>query len=249
MGHALAATFTNQRLLYAIITGTIPSFLWLLFWLRRDRSHPEPAKLLIFCFILGAAGVMLAGPLEGFAKTLTHEGTQRIVAWALIEELLKYIPVYLIALRSVYNDEPIDPSIYMITCALGFAALENIFYILHPSATTSLTTSLLTGSLRFFGSTLLHSIASCFVGFMIALSPKHYKAIGAFLGIAGATFLHSTFNFFILQNTTASFLQVYGYLWVAAIISFMIMEKLRRIPLTPTASAVASTVQPLTTPS
>lgn len=241
MGHVVASTFTNEHLLYAIITGTLPSLLWLLFWLRLDRGHREPAKLLIFCFILGAAGVMLAGPLEGFAKLFTHTDTQRIVVWAAIEEILKYIPVYLIALRSVSNDEPIDPSIYLITCALGFAALENIFYVLHPAANISLTTSLLTGGLRFFGSTLLHSIASCFVGFMIALSPRTYKGIGAVLGLIGATFLHSTFNFFILKNDTASFLQVYGYLWVAAIISFMIMEKLRRIPLTPIAAAPLTT--------
>jgi hypothetical protein len=43
--------------------------------------------------------------------------------------------------------------------------------------------------------------------------------------------LHATFNFFILKKDTASTIQIYGYLWIAAIISHIILEKLRRIPM------------------
>jgi len=240
MGSALIHNLNFEQLLFVIVTGTLPSLLWLSFWLRRDRNHPEPKGLLFFCFLLGAAGVIFAGPLEGFFKQFAGTDTQRITIWAAIEEVLKFLPVYLIALRTSYNDEPIDPAIYMITAALGFAALENVFYVLQPLSTTTITATLLTGSLRFFGSTLLHSIASCFVGIAIGLSPRGTKGIGAVLGLAGATFLHSTFNFFILKNTTASFLQVYGYLWVSAIICFLIMEKLRRIPFTATPSVSIS---------
>jgi RsiW-degrading membrane proteinase PrsW (M82 family) len=243
--HSAATQFTIDQIVFAVATGFIPSFIWLLFWLKRDRSHPEPTALLVICFLLGAAGVLFAGPLEGFAKGFAANDTERIVFWAGIEEVLKFIPVSLVALHSRFNDEPIDPAIYMITAALGFAALENIFYVLHPLNSVGYTASLLNGSLRFFGSTLLHSIASALVGFTIALSPKGFKGMGALLGLIGATFLHSTFNFFILKNTTASFLQIYGYLWVAAIISFMIMEKLRRIPLASESSKENLSSQPV----
>jgi RsiW-degrading membrane proteinase PrsW (M82 family) len=229
--HSAVTQFTLDQILFAVATGFVPSFIWLLFWLKRDYDHSEPVLLLTLCFLIGASMVLFAGPLEGFAKTFTHNDTERIAVWAAIEEVLKFIPVALVALHSRFNRDPLDAAMFMATSALGFAALENIFYVLHPLSSVGYTASLLNGSLRFFGSTLLHSIASIFVGFMIALSPKGFKGFGTLLGLIGATFLHSTFNFFILKNTTASFLQVYGYLWVAAIISFMIMEKLRRIPL------------------
>jgi RsiW-degrading membrane proteinase PrsW (M82 family) len=119
----------------------------------------------------------------------------------------------------------------MITIALGFAAFENVLYILKPGTTLNVTAGLLTGGLRFFGSTLLHVIASGFIGIVIGLSPNNTRRIFMILGLAGATFLHGTFNMYILKNNTASFLQIYGYLWVAAIISLIILEKLRRIPI------------------
>jgi RsiW-degrading membrane proteinase PrsW (M82 family) len=118
----------------------------------------------------------------------------------------------------------------MIVVALGFAAVENIFYVLQPGIVNNTTQILLTGGLRFFGSTLLHTISSCFIGIMIGISAKIARGGAIVFGIIGAIFLHATFNFFILKNDTASLIQIYGYLWIAAIISHLILEKLRRIP-------------------
>ncbi len=37
---------------------------------------------------------------------------------------------FILVLRSQDDDEPIDPSIYMITTALGFAAVENVLFLM-----------------------------------------------------------------------------------------------------------------------
>ncbi len=184
----------------------------------------------LFYLVVGAASVLFATLLQSGIRELIIDSPARVVAFAAVEEILKFLVFYMVAYKSDFNDEPIDPAVYLITVALGFAALENIFYVIAPATQEGLTAGLLTGGFRFFGSTLLHTIASAFIGIFISLAPRGTKTIGMLLGVAGAIFLHSTFNFFILKNDTASFLQVYGYLWVAAIINLVILEKLRRLP-------------------
>jgi RsiW-degrading membrane proteinase PrsW (M82 family) len=222
------ATSLNPTL-WAIILGLSPSLIWLVFWRHLVKRGREPMGLVLLCFLLGAASVFLATFLQGAVKGVVTDPTTRIAVWAGIEEVLKFAAFYLVAYKSVYNDDALDPAMYLIAVALGFAALENIFYILKPAASFNVTASLLTGGLRFFGSTLLHAIASCFVGIIITLTPRAVKAFGVLIGIAGAIFLHSTFNFFILKDDTASFIQIYGYLWIVAIISHVILEKFRRM--------------------
>ncbi len=227
----MASTITSSYFIFALFTGLIPSLIWLYFWLHRDRNNQEPFGLLFLCFVLGAGMVFIAGFLQKGTKEFLADVQLRTFVWAGIEEVLKFVIFYLVAYRNRYNDEIIDAAMYMITIALGFAALENVLYILKPGTTLNVTAGLLTGGLRFFGSTLLHAIASAFVGIVIALAPRRLTTIFMGLGLAGATFLHGTFNIYILKNNTASFLQIYGYLWVAAIISLIILEKLRRIPI------------------
>ncbi len=226
----MANNVTDSHLIFALFTGLVPSLIWLYFWLRRDKKNPEPFFLLLISFLLGAGMVLIAGYLQKGVKDMIFDTQVRVVVWAGIEEALKFLVFYLVAYRSRANDEAIDPAMYLITIALGFAALENVLYILKPGINFSVTAGLLTGGLRFFGSTLLHVIASGFIGIVVGLAPRATRGIFMLFGLAGATLLHSTFNIFILKNTTASFLQIYGYLWVSAIISLIILEKLSRIP-------------------
>jgi RsiW-degrading membrane proteinase PrsW (M82 family) len=178
------ATSLNPTL-WAIILGLSPSLIWLVFWRHLVKRGREPMGLVLLCFLLGAASVFLATFLQGAVKGVVTDPTTRIAVWAGIEEVLKFAAFYLVAYKSVYNDDALDPAMYLIAVALGFAALENIFYILKPAASFNVTASLLTGGLRFFGSTLLHAIASCFVGIIITLTPRAVKAFGVLIGIAG----------------------------------------------------------------
>lgn len=225
----MAYDITSPHLIFAIITGLGPSLIWLYFWLRRDRKHPEPFGLLLLCFLLGAGIVFIAAALQKGVKDMVTDESLRVVVWAGIEEALKFGIFYLVAFKNRFNDEIIDPAMYLITIALGFAALENVLYVLKPTLAYNPTVGLLTGGLRFFGSTLLHVIASGFIGITIGLAPRFGRFIFTIIGLAGATFFHATFNIYVLRNDTASFLQIYGYLWVAAIITLIILEKLNRM--------------------
>ena len=219
-------------LLLALLGGTVPALLWLLFWFREDRGNKEPATLIITTFIAGMLSVIIVLPLESFISTLPFTSTQMTVLWAACEEILKLFAFGVIMSNSPYLDKPIKYPIYLMTAALGFAALENTMFLLHPLSINNTTLSLLTGNLRYLGSTLLHSAASGLVGIAIGLAFFRSSETRFWYGVFGvitAVALHSTFNFFIMQQSGENFLQVFGFLWVIAIIIMLLFEKLRRM--------------------
>jgi RsiW-degrading membrane proteinase PrsW (M82 family) len=134
--------------------------------------------------------------------------------------------------RTKYIDEPIDWPIYLITAALGFAALENGLFLLRPLSLGQNTVGLLTGELRFLGSTLLHTISSGTLGIALGISMHMQgfkRKLYVIFGLIVAITLHSVFNFFIIRNSGNDYLKVFGFLWVVTIIVMLLFEKIRRM--------------------
>ena len=221
-----------KTIVIALLGGLIPALLWLWFWLKEDKERPEPRGLIVTTFLIGMASVMLVLPLEEMARRYISSGPVLTIVWAAIEEIIKLFVVFIIALRTAYVDEPVDFAIYLITGALGFAALENALFLMHPLQLNETTVSLLTGNLRFLGATLLHAVSSGFIGIFMGLaffSGKTKKSLYLFIGLLTAVVLHSLFNFFIIGNNGENFFAVFGFLWVVSIISVLLFEKLRRL--------------------
>lgn len=226
---------TDPKILgLAFISGIIPSLFWLWFWLKEDKKNPEPKGLLALVFIIGMATVMLVLPLQRAIKTFALPYELELTAWAAAEELLKFIMVLLIVSNTDQADEPMDWPIYLMTTALGFAALENMLFLLKPFMLGNTVVGLLTGQLRFLGSTLLHTVASGVIGIAMGLSfylPSFKKKLYISAGVILAIALHTIFNFFIMKNEGIDFLKVFAFLWVGAIMVMLIFEKLRRMNL------------------
>ena len=223
---------TDPKILgLAFLGGIIPSLLWLWFWLKEDEK-PEPKGLLTCVFIMGMITVVAVLPIQKLIQSNISSNEGQLILWASAEELLKYLAVLIILYKTHHADEPIDWPIYLITAALGFAALENALFLIKPFSINETTVGLLTGQLRFLGSTLLHTIASGTIGIAIGLSfyrCKFAKKIFLLIGFIVAITLHSTFNFFIIRNNGVDFLQVFAFLWVASTIVMLLFEKVRRI--------------------
>jgi RsiW-degrading membrane proteinase PrsW (M82 family) len=188
----------------------IPSLVWLGYWLRKD-CHPEPKVLISKVLLLG----IIVSPLAIAAQLLFVQATADVTglttevvgssSWfylwaAFVEELVKWLVVFLLVFRSPEFDEPVDAMIYMLTAALGFAAMENIL-ALNRAAAVDLTSALSLWGLRFAGATLLHALSSALLGYFIALSWfvwEQRKAMFA-VGLALATLFHWIFNLFVSQ--------------------------------------------------
>ncbi len=216
----------------AILGGVLPSLLWLWFWIREEGDNEEPNSIVSIVFIMGMIGVLCVLPIEKFIQTLISSHNLQIIFWAGSEELIKFLAVAVVLLSTEYLSEPMEWPIYLITAALGFAALENTLYLIKPLGMGINTVSLLTGQLRFLGSTLLHTTASGILGIALGISlhMKWYKKIWhLFVGFILATTLHSVFNFFIIRNGGNDFLKVFAFLWVVTIIVILLFEKVRRM--------------------
>lgn len=224
---------TDPKILgLAFLGGVVPALFWLWFWLKEDNQKPEPKGLLAIIFLIGMASVVFVIPAQKFIQSNVTSHEWQIISWASIEELIKYLGVIILLYKTNHIDEPLDWPIYLITVALGFAALENTLFLIKPLSLDQTTVGLLTGQLRFLGSTLLHAVSSGIIGVALGLSffmGKFIKKIYLLSGLILAIALHSTFNFFIIEDSGNNFLRVLGFLWVVTIIIILLFEKLRRM--------------------
>lgn len=248
-------------LLYALLGGILPAIVWLTFWLKQDKKKPEPKIMIIIAFIGGIVAVFGSLYLEkicaeiNIKSLLSDDLFKPVLNWLedisvqekiqlnrlliviffapLIEEFLKFIMAYFTVLKSKEDDEPIDPMIYMITVALGFAAVENMLFLLDPITKGQLTTSILTGNMRFIGATLLHTVSSVTVGIFISFNffdRRMSKIAWTTIGLICAIITHMLFNFFMVGNARES-LMALEIIWIAVIIVLLAFEKIKKIRL------------------
>ncbi len=173
-----------------LIFALMPSFIWLWFFLQRDRD-PEPRWMLIKVFLLGALMVV---PAIGFQSVLAFIPLIFIISLilsALIEEVVKYWASRTV-LRSPEFDEPVDAMIYMITAGLGFAAAENLLLLIGPMVGT-ISDAIGISILRFLTATFIHALAPGLWGYFIARQRFQNKKC-FWWGLIAATAVHAVYN-------------------------------------------------------
>ncbi len=221
---------TSTTLGYAFLGGLLPSFIWLYFLLKEDARCPEPRKLIALAFVAGMAAVPLALPLEKYAEVHLRGNLPVLIAWALIEEVLKYTMAAVFILWRSAVDEAPDYVVYMITVALGFAAAENMLFLIKPVSSGYFAASIFTGDVRFLGSTLLHVVASAAIGFALAFSARRgapLRVAAASLGLILAVALHAAFNALIINPGTSTTLDAFFLVWTVTIAFFAAFEVLK----------------------
>jgi len=243
--------------LLIIAGGFLPAFLWLWFWLKEDKKNPEPKLMILATFIAGGLSVFAAFYLEretaGSIDSVSLENARisftpfwdglkaaypliaLFLGWGLIEEFVKYLAATIAAFTNKNFNEPVDGMIYMITAALGFAAVENSLFLLKVIREGSGGYNfLITGNLRFLGANLLHIFCSAVIGAIIGLSfqIKGIKKIFRIIvGILIATMLHALFNFFIIINDGENQVKVIIILWALIVALIVLFEKIKKIKL------------------
>ncbi len=222
---------------YAFLGGILPALIWLYFLLKEDTRCPEPRHMIIIALVAGMIGVPLVLPLEHLAvTTLPHvdppPGGYVILAWAAIEEATKYVLAVMLVLWRRWVNESVDLVIYMITVALGFAAIENMLFLIQPLAQGELAAGIATQNLRFVGSTLVHVVSSAAIGFAMAFSLKFnrkVRTVAAAVGLILAIALHAIFNFLIISQDGSSTLSAFFIVWTGAVVFLALFELLKYI--------------------
>ncbi|MEK9155007.1 MAG: PrsW family intramembrane metalloprotease [Patescibacteria group bacterium] len=220
----------------AILLGLVPSFAWLIFFSRED-VHPEPKKIIARTFIAGAAITFLAIFFQFYSLKFfrligfSEYNFYSFLAAATIEEVFKFLAAYLVIRKSRFFDEPIDAMIYMISAALGFAAMENIFIafnnIYFSDGGLNGVLGILT--LRFVGATLLHALASGIVGYYWAKGFKNISVnikVSVLKGLILASVLHAIFNYLILSYSGILIIPIL-FIVIIALFLFRDFEKIK----------------------
>lgn len=235
--------------------GFAPPLLWLWFWLKED-ARPEPRKEIALVFLAGMAMVLVAyiaqaltawillmidrGPIS-LSESLamrpsyqTYSFSVRVIAiigFALIEELAKFSAAFFTALHSKYFDEPVDAMIYVMTAALGFAALENALFV--SQSAHQIQEAIVVGAFRFANAVLIHASTGAIIGAGFAFSfCKRSKRVGyAILALGAAVAVHAVYNFFVLAGLDNTAYQSRATLTVigSAIIALLLFERAQRL--------------------
>ena len=227
------SSFLNYGLLVGL--GLLPSIIWLIYFYRRD-CHPEPKSLIGRVFLMG----IIISPIAVFLQLAFNNisslyffqaNTAGFFLWAaLVEEIVKFVAVWSVAIKHPSFDEPVDAMIYMITAGLGFAAIENIL-VLFKTIPDGINVTLGVLALRFTGATLLHALSSAVTGYFLALAWFSVRPRRKFIfgGIVFATFFHFVFNIFLAttENQTAGLAMATGLLVGLSLLVSILFQRSR----------------------
>lgn len=217
-------------LFIAFLGGILPACIWLFFWLLEDRCEPEPKRYIFFSFLAGMLAVLVVLPMEHIAKVYVS-GTSLLFVWGALEEIVKFGAAYIVALRARVFDEPLDAVMYLVTVALGFAALENALFMIAPLKDGDILRTIITGDLRFMGAMLLHTLASATIGIALAITfykSKNIRRVSAAVGVILAITLHTLFNFFILKGGSDATFWIFLSIWVGIVVLLLLIERVKQ---------------------
>jgi protease PrsW len=210
-----------------VLYSFLPSIIWILAVRFIDRKNPEPHKELIKAFLGGCIIVLPVFILvQGAKYFLDQSGLPDFLYILLlsfmidgfIEELGKFFILKDFVYHKSFFDEPLDGLVYGVTVAMGFAFVENIFYLAFNRPELII--------MRFTTPTLMHALATGIVGYHLALAKfknvsKSKKRWYIFLGLVLATLLHGLFNSVIRYNL------FFNYIPLALLIVFSYIYLLR----------------------
>ncbi|MCI4675533.1 PrsW family intramembrane metalloprotease [Candidatus Mycolicibacterium alkanivorans] len=197
------------------VLSTVAMSLVLLSYLWLDRWEPEPPRLLVLAFLWGASVAILASVvLELIVESAINPGQQETtfftvaVAAPVIEEAAKglFLLLMMTGVRRNELNSLTDCLVYAGVPAVGFAWLEDIFYIADGE---TLATSLATAAMRLIMAPFAHPLFTTFtgIGVYFALQQRNTLAKVGYvgLGFVAAVVMHGLWNGSALASPGAYF--------------------------------------------
>ncbi len=211
--------------------STVAMALVLLCYLWLDRWEPEPPRLLIMAFLWGASVAVLVSVIFEEVVHTAIEGpgqdpgfTTMAVVAPVVEEAAKglFLVLMLTGRRRNELNTLTDCLVYAGFTAVGFAWLENIFYI---ASGESLGASLATAVVRLVIGPFAHPLFTTMTGIGVYYALKKRSAAGKagaiLLGYLGAVVMHALWNGSAVLGSS-TYLSVY-VLWMMPVFALAIV--------------------------
>lgn len=202
------------------VLTTVAMSLVLLAYLWLDRWEPEPPRLLVLAFLWGASvAVLVSIILELMVESAVNPGQPAeaetsffttAIATPVIEEAAKgmFLLLMMTGRRRNELNSLTDCLVYAGVTAVGFAWIEDIFYIANGE---TLAGSLATAAMRLIMAPFAHPLFTTFTGIGVYFALHQRNALAKagciLLGFLGAVIMHGLWNGSALIGAET-------YLWV-----------------------------------
>ena len=203
-----------------------------LFIFYRDAYNREPKLNMIASFVWGMLAVVPAFFIESYFQFFTSESItgiamQAFFVVALTEELCKFAVLRLYAYRQKSFDEPLDGIVYSVMIAMGFATVENIFYV---TSYAKIGQGYQVALLRMFLSVPAHATFGVLLGYHAGrarFNPARRNRL-FMLGLFWAVFFHGTYDVLLFWQQSPEMESYISdiLLFSGAVISFIVAMRL-----------------------
>ena len=210
-----------------LLATILPSILIISLFVFSDKFR-EPKFEIIKVFFYGILITIPAYFLNSYIGDAL-QNTQLNIALinsfftaAPVEEGLKLSVLYFLVYKMKDFNEPIDGIVYGVCASLGFATLENIYYV-YLLADYFETSSMSLALLRAFSAVPAHAVFGLFMGYFFmrySFIKKGDNLIFAFFVPFG---LHSFYNFFMFSSPIIG----YGVIFIAWVIGLRLFSRLK----------------------
>lgn len=205
-------------MLILIILALLPGLTIAFFLYKKDIYEKEPSGQLVKAFLLGSLSVPVAAVIE-ISLGRSTVFVEAFIFIALTEELCKFLILIRFFYRKPLFNEPYDGIVYAGFISLGFATLENLFYVLDKGLAVAI--------VRMFLAVPAHAIFGVVMGYFVGGAKFFRKSKTAYLvmGLLAAVILHGLYDYFLMAGI--SFLILFSL--VLVVIGIVVSLKAIRI--------------------
>lgn len=203
-----------------VFAGIAPGIALLCFFYLKDQYNNEPIGMVLRTFIFGA---LLVLPVMALQYAFHEEGFllspfgSSFIATGLFEEFFKWFVLFFTAYKHVEFNQHYDGIVYGVSVSLGFATVENIFYLLAFGVDHALLRALLPVS--------SHALFGVTAGYYLGLAKfcgTNKKKYWILLSLILPWLFHSAYNYIL-------FIEVYWSYIMLPFLVFLWWISLRKV--------------------
>ena len=238
---------TLEQTLFYLAIAIFPAIFFMIYIYRNDDKEKEPPLLLLKCIIGGLLSVPIAIILEMISEQVVYYLLENVVTATqvnygiltaifvgLIEEGAKFFFLYKFTWKDKAFNYRFDGIVYAVFVSLGFAALENVFYVFNYGTGVALQRALLTipGHMSFavyMGLYYGHAKVA------EALNNPDVKALNLKASYAFAVLLHTIFDATLMVESDIGLIFFFIFVVILDIIVYRTirLESKNDIPIVP----------------
>mgnify|MGYP001426530523 CR=1 FL=1 len=192
-----------------VFAAILPALV-IIFYVYKQDLFPEPKNIVFKTFIFGCSIIiflnLILTDVDNFAKNYfsgeTFNFFDSFIRAAFLEEISKMTILIFFCTRKDEFDEPMDGLVYGTAASLGFAAYENINYVLYFYNEPSFEIA----TIRAYTAVPMHALCGIMMGFLITQSifEKKHNYLNLVLALLIPVSIHGLYNFSLSSSIVSS---------------------------------------------